>query len=254
MSEPIASAPCPSCGKPAFGQFCSSCGAPLGSAACAACGTELTAGAKFCHLCGTPLGAVPAGARSSNTLAWAVAGIAFLALVGMVAGQRLARSGSADDTAADPAAGAPAMGAAPDISQMTPEQRAERLYDRMMGAFERGRMDTVQMFAPMATQAYLMLDSLNLDQRYDLGRLAEISGNSALARAEADTILKAQPSHLLGLILAARAARMRKDEPAARGYLDRLIKAEPAERAKQRPEYLLHAGDITLALTEASKR
>jgi hypothetical protein len=201
------------------------------------------------------MGAVTAGARSSNTLAWAVAGIAFLALVAMVAGQRLARSGPADDTAAQPG-GAPSgmASAAPDISQMTPEQRAERLYDRMMGAFERGRMDTVQMFAPMATQAYLMLDSLNFDQRYDLGRLAEISGNPALARAEADTILKAQPSHLLGLILAARAARMRKDEPAARGYLDRLIKAEPAERAKQLPEYLLHANDITLALTEAGKR
>lgn len=192
---------------------------------------------------------------SGNVVPWAVAGIALIALIAMVAGQRMGRSGSADESPGQPLGGAPAMsGTAPDISQMTPEQRAERLYDRMMGAFERGRMDTVQMFAPMATQAYLMLDSLNLDQRYDLGRLGEISGNAPLARAEADTILKAQPNHLLGLILAAKAATLRKDPKAARNYLDRLVKAEPAERAKQRPEYLVHANDITMALSEAKQR
>jgi hypothetical protein len=186
---------------------------------------------------------------------WAIAGIAMLALVALVAGQRFARSTAQDLPAAQSDAGPAGMGGrAPDISQMTPDQRAERLYDRMIGAFERGKMDTVAMFAPMATAAYQMLDSLTLDQRYDLGRLAEISGNAALARAEADTILRAHPAHLLGLILAAKAAHLRKDTGAERDYLDRLLKAEVAERATQRPEYLLHANDIAGAIGEARRR
>ena len=82
-----------------------------------------------------------------------VAGIAVLVVLAMVAGQRLWRSSPTDaDVSVD--AGDAAMRRAPDISQMTPEERAERLYDRMMSAFEHGRMDTVRMFTPMAMQAY----------------------------------------------------------------------------------------------------
>jgi hypothetical protein len=193
-----------------------------------------------------------------------VAAIALLALVALVAGQRFSRSsasqaadasqGDASQAVAPFAGGANGNVRAPDISQMTPDQRAERLYDRMMGAFERGQMDTVRMFAPMATEAYQMLDSLTLDQRYDLGRLGEISGDMTLAAAEADTILKKDPTHLLGLILASHVARARNDTQAQRRYLDALLKAEPAERARQRPEYLLHQNDITEALVQARQK
>lgn len=146
------------------------------------------------------------------------------------------------------------MGPAPDISQMTPDERAQRLYDRMMAAFENGHTDTVQMFAPMATAAYQMLDSLTLDQRYDLGRLSEISGNPTLAAAEADTILKLHPNHLLGLVLAAEARHASSDTAGERRYLDRLLKAAPAEEAKKLPEYQEHANDIKAALDQAKKR
>ena len=78
-----------------------------------------------------------------------------------------------------------------------------RLYNRVMGQHERGRADSVRLFAPMAITAYQQLGPLDLDQRYDMGRIAAISGDEALARAEADTILAKHPNHLLGLILAA---------------------------------------------------
>jgi uncharacterized protein HemY len=142
-------------------------------------------------------------------------------------------------------------GRAPDISSLTPAERAERLYDRIMGAAERGRIDSVRFFLPMAMQAYEALGDLTLDQRYDVGRLAEVAGDAAVATAEADTILRKEPRHLLGLVLASRAARLRGDERASRDYLARLARAEPTERRRQLPEYLLHQNDIDVALNES---
>ncbi|MGH7616212.1 MAG: hypothetical protein ACREPM_03195 [Gemmatimonadaceae bacterium] len=136
---------------------------------------------------------------------------------------------------------------------MTPAEAAIRLYNRVMAAHEHGRADTVQMFAPMAIAAYEGLDSLDADARYDLGRIAAVSGNEPLARAQADTILSRQPTHLLGLILAANAAHMRKDAAAERSYHDKLVAAAPSERAKQMPEYIMHQNDITIALTATSR-
>jgi len=101
---------------------------------------------------------------------------------------------------------------------------------------------------PMAVAAYEMLAPLTLDQRYDLGRLGEVGGDTVLARAQADTILAARPTHLLGLILAARVARMEGSEARARALDARFLAAEPTERAAGLPEYLLHKNDIDTAL------
>jgi hypothetical protein len=146
--------------------------------------------------------------------------------------------------------GAPAGPRAPDISSLSPAERAERLYDRIMGAAERGRVDSVRFFMPMAIQAYEALGNLSVDQRYDLGRLAEVAGDATVATAQADTILRSQPRHLLGLVLASRAARLRGDEAGARRYLETLAGSESTERQKQLPEYLLHQNDIDIALAE----
>jgi len=190
-----------------------------------------------------------------NALPWAVAAIALLALIALAASQRFGRPRAMESAAIQgmgggaPFAGA-AGGRAPDISSLSPAERAERLYDRIMGAAERGRVDSVRFFMPMAMQAYEALGSLTVDQRYDLGRLAEVAGDARLATAQADTILSAQSQHLLGLVLASRAARLRGDERASMRYLEQLSRAERAERQKQLPEYLLHQNDIDIALAE----
>ena len=75
-----------------------------------------------------------------------------------------------------------------------------------MALNERGRVDSVRFFAPMAMQAYSMLGRLNADQRYDLGRIAAVAGEEQIAKAQSDSILASQPQHLLGLLLAADAA------------------------------------------------
>jgi len=243
---------CPACGTPGTGKFCSNCAAPLAGATCASCAAPLTPGAKFCHRCGSPAGAnAPSESRtSSSALPWSVAGIALLALIALVASQRF--SGSGADPGATPEGAAPPAGErtgqAPDISNLSPAEAAVRLYNRVMGQHERGRADSVRLFAPMAITAYQQLGPLDLDQRYDMGRIAAISGDEALARAEADTILAKHPNHLLGLILAANAAHLRKDSAGERAYRDKFIAAVPAERAKQLPEYITHENDIAIAL------
>ena len=210
---------CPSCGAEASGKFCANCAAPLQGAVCAACRSALTPGAKFCHRCGTPAGAPALIARTpagSTTLPWSVAAIALLSLVALAAGQRFGRARGAEGGEAPAASDAAAPMRAPDISSMTPAERAERLYDRIMSAAERGRTDSVRFFLPMAMQAYENLGPLSIDQRYDVGRLAEVGGDARVAAAQADTILRAQSKHLLGLLLASKAARLRGDTAAAR--------------------------------------
>ena len=196
----------------------------------------------------------------ASGLPWAVAAIALVALIALVVGQRFGSRGtSAPESSAEnavpqsaPFAGATgSMPRAPDISQLTPAQRAERLYDRIMRESEAGNTENVRAFMPMAIQAYDMIGPLNLDQRYDLGRLGEVAGDSALARAEADTILAARPTHLLGLALAARAARMENSTARAQAFDVKLLAAEPAERKVGLPEYLLHNNDIQTAVAAA---
>jgi hypothetical protein len=199
---------------------------------------------------------------TASALPWAVAAIALLALVALVAGQRFGGTRVASSTplpsadAASAAGGAPAGEAtrAPDISSLSPRERADRLYDRVMRLSSEGKTDSVQFFSPMALSVYQSLGPLDADLRYDFGRVAEVSGAAAIARAQADTILAADSTHLLGLVLGIRAAQLRGDSAAARGFARRLLAAEPSESAKRLPEYQRHQGDILEALAEARRK
>jgi Double zinc ribbon len=254
---------CPSCGSPADGRFCANCGAPLDGATCRTCASSLTPGARFCHHCGSPVGglnAPRAEERGPSALPWVVASIALVALVALVAAQRFSAPTATRLDAPINALPQAQLGEvpadqmmerAPDISQLTPRERADRLFDRVMRLHERGRSDSVQFFAQMAIPAYQMLQPLDLDARYDMGRIAEVAGLADFARAQADTILRANPNHLLGLILAIRAARLTGDESAATAFERRLIAAEPAERRQALVEYTRHRTDIDAALEVA---
>jgi len=105
---------------------------------------------------------------------------------------------------------------APDISSLSPQERADRLFNKVMMLYSQGKTDSVQFFAPMALQSYVMMGKLNNDQRYDMGRIGEVAGAIPLAKAQADSILAKSPTHLLGLILAARVATIQGDSAALR--------------------------------------
>lgn len=143
---------------------------------------------------------------------------------------------------------------APDISSLSPRERADRLYDRVMRLSSEGKTDSVQFFAPMALSVYQSLGPLDADLRYDFGRVAEVTGAPEIARAQADSILAGDSTHLLGLVLGMRAAQLRGDSTASRGFARRLLAAEPSENAKALPEYQRHQGDILEALAEARRK
>lgn len=273
---------CAVCSTPGSGRFCSSCGASLETSRCAGCDGELSAGARFCHGCGRPAGnavsqvaapgtaaaAVPAPASRAVSLPWIVAAIALVTLLAFFAGNAFNKPrGSAldapqnalpqaglDDRGMTGAASSP-EGAVrgPDISQLSPQERADRLFNRVMLLSNQGKTDSVLFFAPMAISAYQMLSPMNADQRYDMGRIAEVAGALQLARAQADTILLENPNHLLGLVLAAKIATLQNRVAERKIFETRFLSALESEKAKRLPEYDRHEADITAATTDARR-
>lgn len=257
MKDQRSASHCPRCGDVAGGRFCSGCGAAVGDVHCPQCGQSVPAGAHFCPECGSAIGAgamhSAATTRASDHLPRLIGGAALFALVAFVAGLATGRR-SSDPVAADAevAAATTTSGIvpAPDISAMSPDERASRLFNRVMAYSEQGKADSARFFAPMAIQAYEMLGPVNAHVRYDIGTISAAVGDVARARAEADTILRARPNHLLGLVLAIRAADLAGDAAAATRFRRQLVAAAPAERPTQK-EYAEHARDIDEALAKA---
>lgn len=155
----------------------------------------------------------------------------------------------------DPGPAAPLAGSgarAPDISTMTPRERADRLYDRVMRLVEEGKADSAMFFSTMAVGAYESLGPLDNDLRYDYGKMAEVAGELDLAKAQADSILMDSPDHLLGLVLAARVAERRGEGPEQRRLLERLAAVRTAQLARGLDEYTRHRADIDAALRPRS--
>jgi len=98
---------------------------------------------------------------------------------------RGARAPAAEVAANAPfAGGAAAGGPPPDISNMSPRERFDRLYNRVMTAAENGDEATVTNFSPMALSAYGMLDTVDADARYHAALIklhtGDIDGATAL--------------------------------------------------------------------------
>ena len=173
----------------------------------------------------------------------------------------LAMRGGGGAAAASPEPAAPFAGgalprgvAAPDISQMSPEERAQRLFDRVMRLDEAGKSDSVRFFLPMALGAYEQLPALSLDSHFDVGLLKLAGGDAAGALAEADTIRRQIPTHLFADILRARALEAQKDARGARGAYQSFLKNEASERARRRPEYADRSGLLDAFHSEAVTR
>ena len=223
-----------------------SCQLDSGPVNCRACGTALAPTARFCHKCGAQVaGAEAAGWRAG--LPWGVAGLALGALVTVL----LLRVGGSGERGAGPADAAEGTAprsehpvGAPQITQMSPEERATRLYNRVMTLHSQGKADSAEFFLPMAIQAYAMLPALDVDARYHIGVLDLTAGNATAALAQADTIRRAVPTHLFGFMLRARALDLERQSAGARRAYSDFLKNESAERARQRPEYTEHAQNL----------
>lgn len=221
---------------------------------CNECGTKLVADALFCHECGRSLNGTKSAAAApasgmSNALKWGFPAFAVLALVALSVMKSGSRGGGPVPSDATPLGARPVQ--APDISSMSPEEQADRLFDRVMRLSSEGKADSAAFFGTMAFGALEALAPLDPHRRYDLGLVALVMGDQGRARAQADTILAQNRNHLLGLLLAARAADARNDAAAAAAFRRRLVAAEATERARALPEYTEHAADIRTAVERA---
>jgi hypothetical protein len=137
---------------------------------------------------------------------------------------------------------------APDISSMSPREQAARLYDRVMRLHEEQKRDSVEFFAQMALNAYAAIPDLDMDGRYDMARIAMVAGALPVARAQSDTILRRDSTHLLGLLLGADLARAANDEARAKRMETTFVTVAGRERQRNLPEYEMHSAEIESAL------
>ena len=185
---------------------------------------------------------------SRERLGWIVAGIAVL-VAGLVllwragtfrptAPPEMGNAGNTGSAGASPAL----SGRAPDISAMTPQERFDRLFERVVRAGESGDTLTVRQFSPMALGAYAMLDSSSSDLRFHAALIHLAVGDFASALALADTILTQAPGHLFGYLIRGEAADRQNDADAlTKSYRDFLahydaeLRAGSVEYAEHRP-------------------
>ena len=217
-------------------RFCPSCGAPLQGRFCSACGAPAEAG-----------GAKAGGGR--NTVPYVLGAATVIALLGAVFWSNL------DQVSPQPLAvqgtGGPEAGTPPDLSTMTPRERFDRLFERIMRASEAGDSATLTTFSPMAFAAYGMLDQVDADARFHAAMLRIATGDAAGAAALADTIGTQQPGHLFAPLIRGSVAKLRRDPAAAAAAHREFLAAYPAQIALTRPEYQGHQNLIDSFLKKA---
>jgi hypothetical protein len=183
-----------------------------------------------------------------------VAGLGVGALATVLALRLLsATGGSSSPLPPDPAAG-DSRPRASDIADLSPEERAARLYTRVLSLRAHGQDDSAAFFLPMALQAYALLPALDFAARYHVGVLALAGGHAATALAQADTIRRAVSSHLFAFMLRARSLELRGDADGARRAYRDFLAHERAERARHRPEYGDEAQALDAFHTQATAR
>jgi len=251
---------CPECGTQGSGKFCSECGTALsrGAGFCADCGHKLANGALFCGECGRPVGARPQKPASAY-LPWIISSVALIlfiiALTYFVRGQAGPRAPGEPPTGGVIQGEGTPSGAAPssvDLSSMTPRQAADRLFDRTMRESESGG-ERAAFFAEMGIQAYdaVPSDEIDPDARFHRGLLYLVMEDATAAGREADLMLGADPEHLLGLTLAARAADRQGDTVAAQLFRERLAAAYGTTDLSSREEYRIHEALIKADAVQA---
>lgn len=186
---------------------------------------------------------------------------------GVAPGEGAPRGGTSDgaggmsgDAGASPgeggAAAGPGGGAMPsadELAEMSPREAADRLFNRTMRLRAAGDPEgRASFFARMAVQAYRRVPSseVDADVRFHVGLLELVRDRPDAAAAAADTILADEPGHLLGLLLAARAAEAQDDERAADRWRDSLRSAADRTSLDARPEYRAHDSMLEEAVGE----
>jgi hypothetical protein len=274
---------CQNCGTDLGGQFCNQCGEqlPTGSKFCGQCGTQLEPGAvRLGHA--QPEGAAPSGSRGEGgsgaprsprpsaerrqaarevvggqNLPWWIAGVAMFILI-LFVGNSMVRPGpgpvpSTSGPVPSAGGGAATGGVAPDISNMSPIEAADRLFNRVMQATSAGDSAQAQAFLPMAIAAYQRARPLTLDGIFHLSMLNRTAMNLEAALDNALEILEQDPNHLLGLAAAAEAAIELGEPDEAEVHYRHLAAIYDAEVQRALPEYDQHSLIVDVLKEDAER-
>ncbi len=263
---------CPSCGEEGEGRYCAACGTRMArgdEVVCPSCGSPAAADDLYCTECGEPLRERPRkGPRAY--VPWVLAALSLVAFSVAIAlwvqersapreagapptgsvlsgggGLMEGRDPGSDGGAADDGGAARdgGMPSASELAGMSPREAADRLFNRAMMLADRGGgADSAAFFARMGVRAYRRVPPAEIDPdlRFHVGLLHLVTGDAGAASAQADTILADEPGHLLGLLLAARAAEARGDAGAAERWRDSLGAVAERTDLEARPAYRAH--------------
>lgn len=234
---------CPSCGTETTGRFCPNCGHGASAASCPGCSLPSELGSKFCRHCGLPMsGAAATGERPDlirRYAPWTLGGVFAVALTLLFLKQP--GPGGATPSPNDQQPSRPAAGTPPDLSTMTPRERFNRLYTRIITAAQTGDQATVEQFTPMAIAAYGMLDKVDPDAHYHLAMIQLHIGDLAGAQAQADSLIKTDPNHLFGYVIDAAVARWNKDDAKRKAAYQGFLRRYDLEIKSTKPEYAEHS-------------
>ena len=165
-----------------------------------------------------------------------MAGGTLLILI-MVLGYPVFTQGGGSDSApaVDPLSGPPP--GVVDLSQLSPREAADRLFDRVMRGLSSGDTEGAMGFMPMAINAYQLMDSLDADGQFHLALLQLRAGQTEESLATSRAGLEEFPGHLLLLSTAGEAAVEVGDDAAAEAFYRMTLEVFDAEVAKQLWEY-----------------
>lgn len=209
---------------------------------CEGCGATLAPDARFCHRCGTRLEGTPAGGRSSasrtSILVYSVAALSIIGATLVAVFLTYGNRGEPARPAVESATRQPTSTV--DLSTMTPRQAADRLFNRVMSASERGDTEEVARFAPMAVAAYGRVRNLDTDARYHLGLLYLQLDEPEQVHEQIAIMKQDAPRHLLALVLEHDVTSRAGDNEAAARAAAEFEAAYGDEMAAARPEYEAH--------------
>ena len=211
---------------------------------CPKCGKKNTGSAKYCNDCGIQISKAIDSQIPKLKIFLLLLVIMFVSIVGSlgifigfkndsgkgtVLDKNLQRSQSLIQNARPP-----------DLSKMSPREAADRLFNRVMAASERGNIDEARRFAPMAVQAYELIENINLDGLFHLGLMNLVMENKKDVMSFAERIKNKIPNHLLALFLEYKVAALMKDSSQKNEIGRIFLKSYPEEIKIDREEYVAH--------------
>ena len=211
---------------------------------CPKCGKKNTGSAKYCNNCGIQINKVSDTQSPTLKIFLLLLIIMFVSIAGslgiFIGFSNYSGEGNVLEKNLIPSQSLVQNSRPPDLSTMSPREAADRLFNRVMAASERGNADEARRFAPMAVQAYKLIENINLDGLFHLGLMNLVIKNNKDVMAFAKRIKDEVPNHLLALFLEYKVAALMQDASQKNKIGRIFLKSYPEEIKIDREEYVAH--------------